>query len=684
MRNWLRSPTLLKYFVGQHIVNGLSVAAGVMIVSVVATALLGFATGQPATLGAIGASVSDFPGPWRTKARTLLIGFTLALISTSTILLAGRYFVVETIAIGVIAFVAGIVTGWGRWALALSMQMLVPMVFVMGLPPMEPEALFRAEILFALGGFAYIGLALGISRLVESSDRRMMASECFRELAEYLRTIARFCDPDADITEIYGAGMRQQTALSEQLQAARALLLTNPRKTPERMRLAATIGLLLDVFDALVASLADMPDLREAAGAQTLLQRIGIVIRASAIDLQHLSIELLRHETPTLPRDHGLAFSAAEREAARVIALDETSEHDRATVAATMRRLSVVRAAVLRLEHALADHEVAEASIGDVDLAAFEPRRSFDIRALKTHLTLGSPVLRYATRLSLAMMTGGIVAHGLGYEGHGNWVLLTIAVVLRAGYGLTVQRRNDRLVGTLIGCGLAAACVAYVPAGGLVALQGVSLALTHSFVRLNYRLASIGASMVALIALHLASPGGGDPVLVRLADTVVGAAIANLFLYFWPSWELVEAPRLARGLVKRAAAFAAVALDAAASDQAYRLARKDLIEGVAALSDSAARMGGEPRMAQRGLDAMAGMLVRAGIFSAQVSAIRLDARAGIEPSDAVEATRRWIAARLAGARADETGEPNARAQRAVEALLASARRYERKTAAVES
>ena len=677
MRNWLRSPTLLKYFVGQHIVNGLSVAAAVMCVSIVATALLGFATGQPATLGAIGASVSDFPGPLRTKARTLLIGFALALISTSTILLAGRYFVVETIAIGAIAFVAGLVTGWGRWALALSMQMLVPMVFMMGLPPQGPAELLRAEILFAIGGFAYIALALGLSRLIESSDRRMMASECFRELAEYLRTIARFCDPDADLTEVYGASMRQQTALSEQLQAARALLLTHPRKTPERIRLAATIGLLLDVFDALVASLADLPELRENPEAKGLLQRIGIVIRAAAIDLQHLSIDLLRHESPSLPRDHGRAFAAAEREAARILALATVSDGQRAAVEATMRRLEVARSAVLRLEHALADHEVAATSIGDIDLAAFEPRRSFDLRALKTHLTAGSPVLRYATRLSLAMMTGGVVAHGLGYEGHGNWVLLTIAVVLRASYGLTVQRRNDRLVGTLVGCGLAAACVSYAPASALVALQGAALALTHSFVRLNYLLASIGASMVALIALHLASPGMGDPVLVRLADTIVGAAIANMFLYLWPSWELVEAPRLARGLVKRAAAFAAGALDAGAADQAYRLARKELIEGVAALSDSATRMGGEPRMAQRGLDAMAGMLVRAGIFAAQVSAIRLDARAGLEPPESVESTGRWIAARLGA-------EANARAQDATEALLASAHHYERKTASAEA
>ena len=53
MRHWLRSSTLLKYLVGQHIVNGLSVAASVATVTVVASLVFGFGAGQPATLGAI-------------------------------------------------------------------------------------------------------------------------------------------------------------------------------------------------------------------------------------------------------------------------------------------------------------------------------------------------------------------------------------------------------------------------------------------------------------------------------------------------------------------------------------------------------------------------------------------------------------------------------------------------------
>ena len=164
-------------------------------------------------------------------------------------------------------------------------------------------------------------------------------------------------------------------------------------------------------------------------------------------------------------------------------------------------------------------------------------------------------MLRFAARLALAMMAGAVVAQSLGDDRHGNWVLLTIAVVMRAGYGLTRQRRDDRVIGTLVGCVVAAGSVAYLPAGVLVAVQGLAVAVTHSFARLNYRLASSGASVTALVSLHLVQPWVSAPILVRLADTLIGAAIAHLFNYFWPRWESSEAPRLVSRLQAQLAAF---------------------------------------------------------------------------------------------------------------------------------
>ena len=249
-------------------------------------------------------------------------------------------------------------------------------------------------------------------------------------------------------------------------------------------------------------------------------------------------------------------------------------------------------------------------------------------------------------RLALAMMAGAVVAQSLGDERHGNWVLLTIAVVMRAGYGLTKQRRDDRVIGTLIGCVVAAGSVAYLPAGALVAVQGLAVAVTHSFARLNYRVASSGASVTALVSLHLVQPWVSAPILVRLADTLIGAAIAHLFNYLWPRWESSEAPRLASRLQAQLAAFAAAALRADVSDHDYRLARKNVIEAIAALSDSAGRMSSEPMAARKGLDEMANLLIAAYSLVAELSAARLAVQTGAPPLN--PAIRERVQGLLAG------------------------------------
>jgi uncharacterized membrane protein YccC len=677
MPRWPRPPNLLRLLVGQHIINGASVGLGVIAVALVASAIFGFAAGQPATLGAISASISDLPAPWREKARTLGFGFALALLSTVAIQLALPWPVAALLMIGAISFVAGLVTGFGRWAVAVGMQAVIPMVFILGFPRETFPAAVRIEMLLAGGGVAYIAIALLATVFTDASARRMVASETIREFSIYMRAVAAVFDPDRDLQAAYGATIRQQSALSEQLQSARTLLLERPGTVGERFRLAASIGILLDALDALVAAQCDVELIRKTPAAATVLARIGDALRVGSLDLEHLSLELLTTGHPLLPPDHHLAIDALKREAARVEA-EAMDAKARAALDAATWRLVLSLSHVRRLEQSLSNDATARAAIGDVHLAAFIPKRSYAPSALAPHFSPESPVLRFSARLALAMMAGALVAQSLGDDRHGNWVLLTIAVVMRAGYGLTRQRRDDRIIGTLVGCVLAAGSVAYVPAGALVAVQGLAVAVTHSFARLNYRIASTGASVTALVSLHLVQPWVSAPILVRLADTLIGAAIAHLFNYFWPRWESYEAPGLASRLQTQLAAFAAAALGGDVSEHDYRLARKNVIEAMAALSDSAGRMSIEPMTARKGLDEMAALLIAAYSFVAQLSAARLAVQIGAPSAD--PAIRDWLQAFLAvpsgAARvaADPAAGPLAAAAVAV---FTAARTYER-------
>jgi len=683
MFRWLkfrwRAPDLTRLFVGQHIVNGVSVGAGVIAVALAASAIFGFAAGQPATLGAISASISDLPAPWHEKARAMAFGFALALLSTIAIQLALPWPLVTLLTIGAIAFAGGFVTGLGRWAIAVGMQAVIPMVFVLGFPRETFAASMRIEAMFAAGGLAYIAIALLATVVTDASARRLVASEAIREFSIYLRTVAAVFDPETDLAAAYGAAIRQQAALAEQLQSTRSLLLDHANRTAERLRLAATIGVLLDAFDALVAAQCDVALIRQTPAAAALLDHIRTALRVGALDVEHLSLELLTTDHPTLPPDHQVAIDALKREAAAVECDAASDKPAREALLASTQRIILALNNIRRLEKTLSDDETAEAVIGGVNLAAFIPRRSYSLAALGPHFTPASPVLRYSVRLALAMMAGATIAQFLGDSGHGNWVLLTIAVVMRANYGLTRQRRDDRVVGTLIGCVFAAGAVAWLPAGALVAAQGLSLTVFHSFVRLNYRLASVGASVMALVSLHLVQPSLPAPVLARLADTLIGAAIAHLFSYVWPHWEFREAPGVAARLLAQLAAFGSVALNPDAGVHDYRLARKNMIEALAALSDSAGRMSIEPTATRKGLDEMAALLIASYGLVAQFSAARLDARLGVAAAPN-SAARDWFQAQLApkaGGRLTDAPAPSGPLAAATLAVVEAAQRYRR-------
>ena len=135
---------------------------------------------------------------------------------------------------------------------------------------------------------------------------------------------------------------------------------------------------------------------------------------------------------------------------------------------------------------------------------------------------------------------------------------------------------------------------------------------------------------------------------------------------------------MASRLLAQLAVFASAALRSDVSEHDYRLARKNVIEAMAALSNSAGRMSIEPMTARKGLDEMADLLIRAYSLVAQLSAARLAAQTGAPLPDL--AISNWLRALLGGS-SDATGiiaEPPAGPLAAAAiAVFTAARAYER-------
>lgn len=142
-------------------------------------------------------------------------------------------------------------------------------------------------------------------------------------------------------------------------------------------------------------------------------------------------------------------------------------------------------------------------------------------------------LIRYVVALSVA----GALATALGWV-HPYWAMVAAVVVL-AGPDLASRlvRGLHRIVGTLLGIGVAAVVLARSPQQGVWAVVVIAAlqVLAELFVGRNYALALLFVTPLALLMGQLVAPSPVGPLLGdRLLETVVGSLVAMAVLLLVP------------------------------------------------------------------------------------------------------------------------------------------------------
>lgn len=146
----------------------------------------------------------------------------------------------------------------------------------------------------------------------------------------------------------------------------------------------------------------------------------------------------------------------------------------------------------------------------------------------------GTLTRRVMLRVAVAAPIAGAVAGTLGI-GHVYWAMAAAVLVLHQGThrAATLRRGADRVLGTLVGLGLAAAVLSLHPQGLWLVLVVTALQFAlEMFIVRNYAVASM---FITALALIIASGGGGGvavPALLldRGVDTLIGCGV-GLIVY---------------------------------------------------------------------------------------------------------------------------------------------------------
>ncbi len=588
----------------QQLLSGATAALGVALVALATGLWLGPAAAAVVAVGATCVSIVDTPVPHDYKRAAFLIAIVFDSLATLAIGMAGHDPLLKAAVVAATSFVAAMLTIYGKTTLALSMSMILSVVFALGVeigPGMA--AVYHALLVFG-GAVAYAAYGLAASHLLEERHKQIALTGALEAFADYIRAKAMLYDSRARIESGYANLIERQVTLMERVEAARNLLFRHLQAVRQRQMAAALIA-TLDAFETILSSQTDYWLLQRHFSGQrdsgAILNRIRTGILHSAVLVEDIAEEIRSgRPSPSLQaiRNEFMAIAETlEKVAPLGSGSDAETEHGAALLElrAVLERIGHAVDAIARLQAVIRAPQSAEEMLAAIKLDEFLPPRPYRLRLIRRHLRLDSPIFRYALRLTAAMLCAFALAEMLTrYFSHGSWILLTVAVIMRASYSATRQRQKDRLIGNLIGCVLAAVALHLLSQPALIALYFMSIALAHAYAPVRYLITSIAACVMALLMMHFLNPAGGSLLAERLLDTGLGAAIAALFSFLLPYWERQDLPQLSAALLRASRKYARQALKRNPPEQNYRLARKDLFDAGADFASALQRLAGEP------------------------------------------------------------------------------------------
>ena len=634
------SRTLVRYIFSHYFYSGLGVACGVLGVAVATYAIADLATAVAASTGALAVSIADVPRAAYLKRQQLVAALVLTTITTLLVLLTDSSYVLQGIVILAISFGAAMLTAYGKESLPVSMAVLIMLAIGLGTPAPDLRQILQHVAIFALGGVAYLGYALALAVLLRFRTKQQAIAECLYEFARYLNLKANFYESDADLDTTYRAVIGQQAVMNERLQSARDLAFRDLHSKRDG-QLASTLIAMLDVHEHILAAQTDYGCLRERFAGSDILMFLRDLAFKSAQGLEQISFAILRNREPR----------SAVNYQAELLAIRYALDHhagagkpeDARAIAVLSEIYETVRQSIVHIErlHAVARTPVEpKAVLGGADLQRFVNQVSVSPRPLLDQLRRKSPIFRYALRTMLAMGCGYLLSNILPYAAHSQWILLTLAVIMRPNFSLTKQRRTDRVVGNAVGCALTAGLLHFSPGPGILfGASFVSLAVAHTFAPIKYRYTAAAACVMALLQLHLLNPEDHFAIGERLIDTAVGALLAYVFSFVLPHWEYRDLPKLAANLIEAAKQYADAALTFPAPDLDYRLARKRFTDAIGLLSIAFGRMLEEPKRRHIVKAEFSAFITANYLLAAHVAAIKVMLQRRMKEIDAARAAR---------------------------------------------
>ncbi len=505
-----------------------------------------FEIGLALGFGAFWCSPSDVSGSYRHKKIGIL--FSAALVTLVSII--GSYLNYETWLplpiLGVVTLAIAFISVYGFRASLISFSGLLALVlsFAHDIDGME---VWQYSMLVGVGGLWYLALTIIWHYLNPKAQTEEALTETYLLTADFIQTRGELIDPSSDRNTLQDRLQTLQVSLTEHHATLREILMLSRKQSGKSNYEGRRLLIFVQLIEILETAIANpvnymkMDELLRAnpaytSGFRDLMYEMASQLRAIASAGSNFK---------RLPKNKRLldCFEKVRTAVSGYAQSDIDTDYEGLTMLQNLFEYQEKQFEKIRkIKWLLGTTNLGNEEMIDKNVAKlFIVSPDYDIKTLWRNLSFRSKIFRHSLRLAVTMMVGYAVGTLLDSQTP-YWILLTIIVIMRPGYGLTKTRSKDRIIGTLIGGFLALGLVFLIQNPYVYGVLGlVSLVIALSMVQKNYKASATFVTLSVVFIYALSRPDILNVIQYRVLDTAIAAALSFVAMrVLWPAWSFTE------------------------------------------------------------------------------------------------------------------------------------------------
>ena len=599
-----------KFTDSAYFTNALKVTIAAVIPVLLFTFWGNFEIGFTIAVGAFLTYPSDIPSSLKDKIQGVFVAVLLISGANLLVNLTYPYSWIFYPFLAILIFFVSMLSVFGRRATVVSFSVLLSVSLAFAHLGTGWELVQHVLLLFA-GGMFYLLISLLFNYIWPYRYLELQISECIKLTAKYLKLRGDLWNPYADKKAIIEKQLHLQVELNEIHQNIREVLISNYSGSSNQNRKLLIVFIsLLEILELALSTSFDHNRLHKKFDKHPkVLLTYQTLAYNLASSLKRLS-KGVKNKNKFVPKNNLIkdlnALELAISDYSANLAEIEASEG--VFMLTTMLQYAEKQVEKIKIVQRAFSSKISSHDFNgkDNDLEKFLIPQNYLWSNLIENLSFSSTIFRHSLRLTVTILVGLVISKILYFHNE-YWILLTIVVIMRPGYGLTKKRSFERIFGTIAG-GLIAFGILYFVYNNIIisSLTILCILLGFSFAQTNYKISATFVTMYIVFIFGILTPNITEVLQYRVIDTLVGSLLAFLANHFlWPSWEFLKTPVYLKESIKANQKYLKeISLfynKKGEVSTSYRLARKNAFIEIGNLMASFQRMAQEPKSKQKQL-----------------------------------------------------------------------------------